>query len=150
MSEDIKELNIKKLYRSREDRMIFGVCGGMAKYFDADSTLIRVLFILLVFANGIGLVMYFIFAILIPLEPGIEEESKTEESKEFISGLKKKNRYMSKIIFGIILILIGLFFVLDRYFPISFYMRWLSIKSLWPYIIIILGLYLVFKNTKIK
>lgn len=148
--EDTKELNIKKLYRSRDDRMIFGVCGGMAKYFDADSTLIRVIFILLVFANGIGLVMYFIFAILIPLEPGIEEESKTEESKEFILGLKKKNRYMSKIMFGIILILIGLFFVLDRYFPISFYMRWLSIKSLWPYIIIILGLYLVFKNTKIK
>ena len=150
MSEDIKELNIKKLYRSREDRMIFGVCGGMAKYFDADSTLIRVIFILLVFANGIGLVMYFIFAILIPLEPGIVDESKTEESKQLISQLKKENKYMSKIIFGIILILIGLFFVLDRYFPISFYMRWLSIKSLWPYIIIILGLYLVFKNTKIK
>ncbi len=150
MSEDIKELNIKKLYRSREDRMIFGVCGGMAKYFDADSTLIRVIFILLVFANGIGLVMYFIFAILIPLEPGIAEESKTEESKEFIVELKKKNRYISKIIFGIILILLGLFFVLDRYFPISFYMRWLSIRSLWPYIIIVLGLYLIFKNTKIK
>ncbi len=148
--EDTKELNIKKLYRSREDRMIFGVCGGMAKYFDADSTLIRVIFILLVFANGVGLLMYFIFAILIPLEPGIADESKTEESKELITQLKKKNRYMSKIMFGIILILIGLFFVLDRYFPISFYMRWLSIKSLWPYVIIILGLYLVFKNTKIK
>ncbi len=150
MSEDTKELNIKKLYRSHEDRMIFGVCGGIAKYFDADSTLIRVIFILLVFANGIGLVMYFIFAILIPLEPGISEESKTEESTQLFTQLKKKNRYMSKIMFGIILILIGLFFVLDRYFPISFYMRWLSIKSLWPYVIIILGLYLVFKNTKIQ
>lgn len=60
----------KKLYRSNSDKMIAGVCGGLGKYFGVDSTLIRLVFALLVFFGvGSGLVLYVILAIVMPLEP---------------------------------------------------------------------------------
>ena len=58
----------KRLYRSRSDRMIWGVCGGLAKYFGIDPTIIRVIFVLLIFAGGVGLLAYIILAIIVPLE----------------------------------------------------------------------------------
>lgn len=55
----------KKLYRSRENRMICGVCGGVAEYFNIDPTLIRLALVLLG-CTGSGIVAYFIAAIIIP------------------------------------------------------------------------------------
>ena len=60
----------KKLYRSRRDRKLFGVCGGLAEYFGIDSTLIRLGLVLLVVLGGSGLLAYFIAAIIIQDEPG--------------------------------------------------------------------------------
>ncbi len=60
----------KKLYRSNTDKMIAGVCGGLAQYFGVDSTLIRLIFALLVFLGvGSGVLLYIILAIVVPLEP---------------------------------------------------------------------------------
>jgi phage shock protein C len=59
----------KRLYRSRDERMISGVCGGIAKYFNVDPTLIRLLFVLFAFAGGPGLIAYIILAIIVPEEP---------------------------------------------------------------------------------
>ncbi|MFO7944686.1 MAG: PspC domain-containing protein [Anaerolineales bacterium] len=57
----------KKLYRSREDRMIAGVCGGMGEYFEVDPTLIRLLFVFGTFATGSGLLwVYLIMMIIVP------------------------------------------------------------------------------------
>ena len=58
----------KRLYRSRSDKMLWGVCGGLAKYFDIDPTIVRVIFVLLIFANGLGILAYIILAIIVPLE----------------------------------------------------------------------------------
>ena len=58
----------KKLYRSRRDRMICGVCGGVAEYFNIDPTLIRLGLVLLA-CSGSGLLAYFIAAIIIPDSP---------------------------------------------------------------------------------
>lgn len=59
----------KKLYRSRSDRRLAGVCGGLAAYFNIDATLIRLLFILgLLFVGG-TLLAYIILMIVIPEEP---------------------------------------------------------------------------------
>jgi phage shock protein C len=59
----------KRLYRSRDHRMIWGVCGGIAKYFDVDPTLIRLVAVLTLFLGFIGLLVYLILAIITPLEP---------------------------------------------------------------------------------
>jgi phage shock protein C len=60
----------KKLYRSQTDRMFAGVCGGLGQYTGLDSTVIRVIFALLVvFGVGSGLLIYFILMLIVPLEP---------------------------------------------------------------------------------
>jgi phage shock protein C len=56
----------RKLYRSQSQRMIAGVCGGLADYFNVDATLIRVLFLLLTVFGGSGLVIYIVMWIIVP------------------------------------------------------------------------------------
>lgn len=63
-----KNKKIKRLYRSKKNRVIAGVCGGIAEYFNIDPTLIRLLWILFIFAGGSGILAYIIAWIIIPLE----------------------------------------------------------------------------------
>jgi phage shock protein C len=58
----------KRLYRSKENRMIAGVCGGIAEYFNVDPTLIRLLWILAIFM-GAGILVYIVGWIIIPENP---------------------------------------------------------------------------------
>ncbi len=63
-------METKKLYRSKTDKMISGVCGGLAQYFGVDATVVRLVFALLVFFGvGSGVLLYIILAIVVPLEP---------------------------------------------------------------------------------
>jgi len=59
----------RKLYRSRTNRQLAGVCGGLAQYFNIDATLIRVLFVALAVLGGSGLVIYLVLWIIVPREP---------------------------------------------------------------------------------
>jgi phage shock protein PspC (stress-responsive transcriptional regulator) len=58
-----------RLYRSRDDRVLFGVCGGVADWLDLDPSLVRIVFALLVITGGVGLLLYIIMAIVVPEEP---------------------------------------------------------------------------------
>jgi len=60
----------KRLYRSTQDKKLTGVCGGLAEYFGVDSTLIRVAAVLLIAADGIGLIAYLLAWIIMPVNPG--------------------------------------------------------------------------------
>jgi phage shock protein C len=64
-------METKKLYRSRIDRMIGGVCGGLGKYFGVDATLIRLIAVLLMVLTGVipGVIAYLIMLAIVPLEP---------------------------------------------------------------------------------
>ncbi len=70
----------KKLHRSDEDRMLAGVCGGLAAYFNIDPTLIRVIFIVLALFGGSSIILYLLLWIFIPAAP--EELANTEISAE--------------------------------------------------------------------
>jgi phage shock protein PspC (stress-responsive transcriptional regulator) len=59
----------KRLYRTRDDHMIAGVCAGIAEYFDVDPTLIRIIFVLLALAGGPGLLAYLILWVIMPERP---------------------------------------------------------------------------------
>ena len=59
----------KKLYRARTDRKIFGVCGGIAEYLNVDSTMIRLVWVLLMIFAGTGLLAYIVAAIVMPEAP---------------------------------------------------------------------------------
>lgn len=56
---------MKKLYRSKKDRVVAGVCGGLAGYFDIDPIIMRLLFLIFLFA-GFGLLIYIIAWIFVP------------------------------------------------------------------------------------
>ena len=70
----------KKLYRSRTDKKLTGVCGGLAKYFSVDPTVVRLVCALICLFTGAGLLAYIIAALVIPEEPEniveIPEETK--------------------------------------------------------------------------
>ncbi len=70
----------KKLYRSRNDQMIAGVCAGIAEYFDLDPTLVRILFVLLAIGPVPGILVYIILAVIMPEAPTIEEAKTAEHS----------------------------------------------------------------------
>lgn len=59
----------KKLYRSRDTRMIWGICGGLGQYFGVDPTLIRVITVATLILGGWSLVAYIILRFVVPLEP---------------------------------------------------------------------------------
>ena len=73
---------MKKLYRSRNDRVISGVCGGIGAYFDIDPVMIRIIAVLLLVFGGSGLLAYLIAILIIPLEPiTAKQEVKTKVEK---------------------------------------------------------------------
>ena len=60
----------KKLYRSNNDKKISGVCGGVAEYFGIDATIVRLLWVLASFMNGLCVVAYVACVFIVPEDPG--------------------------------------------------------------------------------
>ena len=121
----------KKIYRSRTNSMIAGVCGGVGEYLNVDPTILRVVAVLLIFADGIGLLAYLIGWVVIPRRPEMEAEVVTSERSE-----------LGRLLPGLALILIGLIFLLNNLIP------WFDFSYLWPVILIVLGVALLLKAQK--
>ena len=66
-------MNVKRLYRSRNDRMLAGVCGGIAEYLNIDPSLVRLLFVILAIPTGVFplLLAYIIMCVIVPRNPGV-------------------------------------------------------------------------------
>lgn len=62
----------KQLYRSEKDKMLAGVCGGLAEYFNQDPTLVRVIFVLLTSFGGPGIVLYLVLWLILPTESEVK------------------------------------------------------------------------------
>lgn len=58
----------KKLYKSNQNRMICGVCGGIAEYINMDPTVVRLLWVIISLCGGLGLLAYILAAIIIPYQ----------------------------------------------------------------------------------
>ena len=66
----------RRLYRSQTEKMIGGVCGGLAEVLDVDPTIIRVVFVLLAFLAGHGILLYLILWLIMPRQDQIKPETK--------------------------------------------------------------------------
>jgi len=153
----------KRLYRSRDDRLISGVCGGLAKYFDVDPVIVRVIMILLIFAGGAGILAYIILTIVVPMEgsqasqpkdvikENVEEmkQTATQLGEEIRSTLEKKEgapeetakfRYRGLNVLGITIIVIGILCLLASFNLFG----WLNWGRLWPLILVAIGLLVIF------
>ena len=65
----------KRLYRSRRENSIAGVCGGIAEWLEVDPTIVRLIFVLFALAGGPGFVVYIVLAVVIPEEPEFVQTS---------------------------------------------------------------------------
>ncbi|MEA1964767.1 MAG: PspC domain-containing protein [Candidatus Aerophobetes bacterium] len=146
----------KRLYRSKKDRMIGGVCGGIAEYFDIDPVIVRILAVLSIFANGIGLIAYLIAWIIIPQNPkqvSEKEEGKLREKAEDVAqkigkplqgDLGSNEKKKSRVIGGLILLALGGLFMINNFLP------WFRFSRLWPLILIIIGLAILISSLRKK
>jgi len=77
-------MNVEKrrLYRSRNDRMISGVAGGLAEYLNIDATIVRLLFVFFALAGGPGLLVYIVMLLVVPEEPLDTPDSVVEVESE--------------------------------------------------------------------
>lgn len=83
---------MKKLYRSRTNRMIFGVCGGIGKYFGIDPIFIRILFLILAIPTlGFSSVLYILMAIIIPQDPSRPNKNTFTNTKMYTRGSKQRD-----------------------------------------------------------
>lgn len=136
----------QKLYRSTNNKMIAGVCGGIAEYLDLDPTLVRLLWLILGFAMGIGFLAYIVCAVIIPESPIIPFESNLNNYKntnEFTWQDEEKNKKhvdRNRTLAGIILILLGSIFLIKKT------LYWIDFDKLWPILLIIAGVYIIYNK----
>lgn len=141
----------KKLYRSKNDRMIAGVCGGIADYFNVDSSLIRLVVLFIFLFQGIGLIAYLIAWVIMAEAPVRNEyrmpddyyidkqEKQTDKNQKKASDvegneLKKEDGNNRRKLFALMMIVVGAIFLFDIWVP-DFY--W---EKYWPLILITAGI----------
>ena len=116
----------KRLVRSRRDRVIGGVLGGLSEYFDLDSTLVRLIFIFIALISIKGaLLLYIVLYLVIPDEKQTKESSSPQKSHTAL---------------GITLILLGFLLFFNELY------HFLTFKLIWPFFLIVLGFYILIKG----
>lgn len=129
----------RRLTKSRTDRMIDGVCGGVAAYFGIDPTLVRVAWVLVTLLGGSGIILYIAAMILMPKAP-VVEAAVTPDPTVPGSSARSNTRF-----WGILLVVVGAFWLmgnLDFHFWHNFW--WLSFGTVVPVLLILAGVAFLF------
>ena len=107
----------RRLYRCRNNRVLAGVAGGVAEFFDLDPTLVRVLWFLSIFVGGLGLLMYVGLAIITPLEPmsAASDGKAVVEPDGHRHVTREDGRWTTA--FGLVLVLFGTLALVDQFLP---------------------------------
>ena len=139
MSED-------RLTRSETDKMLAGVCGGVAEYLNLDPVWVRLLFVLLLFASGIGAPIYLVLWVIMPRETVLGESGSTvlqdnfDDLSQTVSS--KVGRLNRPSTIGTILILFGIYFLLSQ----LGWLNWLNGVVFWSIALIGGGVYLLMRR----
>lgn len=141
-------MEAKRLYRSEDNRVLAGVCAGLADYFQVDPVLVRLIFVALGFINGLGLLIYFIMWLVVPDEAHHHlagEEMVRANVGEIGARLREVGGQMrgapqGKLLGGVILIALGVIFMLRNIFP------HIGGEIVWPLVLIIVGGFLLFRR----
>jgi len=157
----------ERLYRSRKDRVFGGVAAGLADYLNIDPILVRIIFVIITFLNGVGLLLYIIMWIVVPEEqlvmPNFGQETASEDppSEEGNNeNTSADNNYTepnfqntyevpkksgnSRMIGGAILIGVGVLFLTRNLFP------FFDFADLFPVILMLVGGALIFNSIRNK
>jgi phage shock protein C len=134
----------RRLYRSTKEHVISGVAGGVAEYFDVDPSIVRIAWALLaLITGGVFLILYGVMWLVVPVAPGTAGSSGPGENDPSATpgaDAPRAERYRSGsagLVFGLIFIGIGLYFLAREYLP-DF-----NIDRLWPLGLVALGIFLL-------
>ena len=135
----------KKLYRVEENKVLGGVALGLANYFEVDVVLVRLIFVALAFANGLGVLAYLIMWLVVPSEGqvGLSGEDAMRanfgEIRQRLSGAgaRLRDAPQGPVLIGLLLVVLGGVFLLDTIVP------WIHMGMLWPLALIVVGGYLL-------
>ncbi len=128
---------VRRLYRSRSNRVLGGVCGGMAEYLNVDPILVRVVWLLLTIMGGMGVLLYLVALFVMPVDPS--------GPKEGVTAMPTT----AALVVGIGLIIIGALILLDNLDVLSFHrFCHLGEDVLFPAVLVIAGLYLITRKRR--
>jgi phage shock protein C len=131
--------NTKRLYKSRQNRMIDGVCGGIAEYFGIDPTILRILWVLSIFIGGTGILAYIAAMIIMPVNP--------EHTGSAPANSTTRSSIATSRFWGLMLVIFGLLILLTNLGIFAFFHLWhVSWMVLFAGLLIICGLYLVVRS----
>jgi phage shock protein PspC (stress-responsive transcriptional regulator) len=147
-----------KLVRSSTDRMVSGVCGGLAAYLGIEAVWVRLFFVLISLANGVGLLVYLILWIIMPevgregatpsqtIESNVQEVTNTAQqfAQNIGQAVQSGPNRQAGIIVGAALIVLGVVFLLDTFHILA----WFRFDQLWPLILILGGLALLVNRVR--
>ena len=124
---------MRRLYKSRADRMVDGVCGGVAEYFGLDSTLVRLAWVLLIFVGGIGVLLYLVAMIIMPVNRG-------ESASPALPARERNSKF-----WGILLVVVGAVWFLGN-LGLPLWHRWwgLAWDVVLPVLLILAGVAFMF------
>ena len=146
-----------RLERSRTNRVISGVCGGIAEYLDIDATFVRVVMVILAFPFGIGVLIYFVLLFLMP-NPGEATPFVRSAATDQTVAVDPANpvtpaapRIVDPMVverrrngIGLLLVAVGVVFLLGNMGAF----RFIDWHYIWPLVLIALGVYLVAQRTR--
>ncbi len=144
---------MKRLYRTRKNKVIAGVCGGIAEYFNVDPVLIRLIAVLFFFTGGASLIAYIVGMIIIPNEPVelITEAEKASAQSVTPPAPTESFSHVGSLIIGVIMIVFGLHFLLRRipfFYPYYWWFWDMGWRFFWPSVLIIIGLLVIFRAAR--
>ncbi len=143
---------MKRLYKSRKNRVIAGICGGVADYLNVDPVLIRIIAVVMLFVGGGSAIAYIVGMIIIPDEPkpvasGIETEP-TSTPPPPPPGAAGPSAHTGGLIVGVIMLFLGFTFLM-RTIPFFRHYYWwfwdIGWNFFWPSILIVIGLLIILK-----
>jgi phage shock protein C len=149
-----------RMYRSKTDRFLGGVCGGLGRYLGFDSTVVRLIFLLLIFGTGWGVVLYLALWILLPAE-GSPAPSSTDMGDQFAQRMKGVGEDLrlattqpnpkAGLWFGAGLVVLGAFLFLQRLgetLGLAWLNNWLGWQMILPALIILIGIAIIVRGTR--
>ncbi len=141
-------MSTERLSRNESDKMIAGICGGIANYINIDSVLVRALFFFLIFASGIGILIYIILWFIMPLESNLNSsgadviQDNIEEMGQTVTDKVSKLGHPGSG--GIFLVLLGAYFLFNQ----MGLLHWLHGGIFWPLLIIGFGVYMLIRRNQ--
>lgn len=158
-------METKRLYRNDTDRLLGGVCAGLAAYLKADALIVRVLFVALALINGVGLIAYLLLWILVP-EAGTEYADQNEMIKRNTQEIGQRLQSLVRqagsalsgrgidpwqgrtksqtLLIGVAILGLGILILLNNVGALP----WLRLGTFWPLLLIAAGAAMLLKTLR--